>query len=393
MTAEKVDAAIVGGGLAGLSLACHKVAAGARGRTLTVIEAWPRYCHDGVFGSWAAADHPFRDCVTHSWRSWRVRAEGRAIVRTGEKETYRCVPSGRLYDAATARIAEHPNAELLLGEQVTAMREDGDGVELTLASGRRLRAGLVFDSRPGDTGSSAAPSATGARDVDLVQGFVGWHVRAALPVFDPGSVTLMDFVADESAVRFVYVLPFSEHEALVESTAFARGGLPADEHAALLRSYIAREFPQADYAILTTERGAIPMSTRPVPARVAPRILRIGTAGGMVKPSTGYSFEVVQRWSRAVASDLAAGRVPRARHPRSRRSLAMDRIFLCYMSRHPERMPATFLRLFERVPADALVRFLSDRGTLGDAARVVAALPKGPMVREAARSWRLWLRS
>ena len=71
----------------------------------------------------------------------------------------------------------------------------------------------------------------------------------------------------------------------------------------------------------------------------------------------------------------------------------MDRLFLAFLRRHPERMPALFLRMFERVAPDVLVRFLSDRASLRDAAQVAAALPVLPMLGEAIRSFRLWARS
>jgi lycopene beta-cyclase len=127
--------------------------------------------------------------------------------------------------------------------------------------------------------------------------------------------------------------------------------------------------------------------------RPGARVVPIGTAAGMVKASTGYSFEAVQRWSAAVAADLVAGR-PGTRHAvRSQRTKCMDRMFLSFMRRHPDRMPALFLRMFERVPPDAMVRFLSERGTLRDITAVAMALPVLPMLVEAARSLRLWARS
>ncbi len=70
----------------------------------------------------------------------------------------------------------------------------------------------------------------------------------------------------------------------------------------------------------------------------------------------------------------------------------MDRMFLAYMQRCPGAKPEVFLRLFERVPADVLVRFLSDRCTARDAGQVIAAMPKIPMLATALARWRLWLR-
>ena len=48
-------------------------------------------------------------------------------------------------------------------------------------------------------------------------------------------------------------------------------------------------------------------------------------------------------------------------------------------------MVGIFLQLFERVPADALVRFLSDVGTVSDAFSVMRAMPAWPFIKEAMR--------
>jgi lycopene beta-cyclase len=44
-----------------------------------------------------------------------------------------------------------------------------------------------------------------------------------------------------------------------------------------------------------------------------------------------------------------------------------------------------FLRMFERVPPDALARFLFDGGSFADDLRVMSALPAAPLVTEAFR--------
>jgi len=61
----------------------------------------------------------------------------------------------------------------------------------------------------------------------------------------------------------------------------------------------------------------------------------------------------------------------------------LDRVFLSYLARRPDEAPDLFARLFERVPAEALVRFLSESGTIADDLRVMAALPIAPFAREA----------
>ena len=73
--------------------------------------------------------------------------------------------------------------------------------------------------------------------------------------------------------------------------------------------------------------------------------------------------------------------------PRARPSVArwLDGVFVSFLEHQAAQAPEVFFRLFERVQPAALVRFLSDGATLADYLRVVWAMPKGVMTREALR--------
>src|SRR3712207_9285871 len=63
--------------------------------------------------------------------------------------------------------------------------------------------------------------------------------------------------------------------------------------------------------IAEVEDGAIPMTDAVHARRVGRRVLRLGTAGGATRASTGYTFAAMQRQAAAVAADLLVGRPPR----------------------------------------------------------------------------------
>ena len=63
-----------------------------------------------------------------------------------------------------------------------------------------LGAKVVYDTRP--SGLLIDRS-------EILQHFRGWHIKSETPVFDPETVTLMDFdVSQEQGLHFMYVLPF-----------------------------------------------------------------------------------------------------------------------------------------------------------------------------------------
>ena len=181
----------------------------------------------------------------------------------------------------------------------------------------------------------------------------------------------MDFdVSQAHGIHFIYVLPFHAHTALVESTFFTERLLPESVYEAAIETWLAQRHPHAVFQTISHEAGVIPMTTAPFDAWPSPRIVRIGTAGGHAKPSTGYAFLAVQRFVREFAprmvSALRAGGCAEPPAARSPRTTALDTIFLSYLRTSPERAPDTFYRLFERVTPAVLTRFLSDTGTLAD---------------------------
>lgn len=379
------DYVFLGAGVAGLSLAFHLAERGLRGRRLVLVDPRTSYDNDRTFCFWNVVAHPFEDLVSHRWARWRVRAD-REIVRGAPGLEYQHLPARAFYDRALARL-EEAGVELRLGGRVGEVIDEGGRVRVETESGP-IRASIGFDSRP------VRYTRGRAGDITLLQHFEGWHVRLDAPRFhDPGAATLMDFrVRQDEGIHFFYVLPYSAREALVEATWFGGSVLGDEEYAAHLTRYMQRELGATRWELVRRERGAIPMSTRVPDPRPSPRIYRLGLAGGMAKPSTGYAFQAIQRFSRELAARLDDELLPAPPPPRPWRSVTLDRIFLSYLERHPCRAPGLFRDLFDRVEPELLARFLSDEASGSECLRVMSALPFAPFTLETFRSTRLWLR-
>lgn len=219
------------------------------------------------------------------------------------------------------------------------------------------------------------------------QKFLGLRLRSRKPVFDPDRCRLMDFsVSQQRGLRFVYVLPFSDHEALVENVYLSEVDVSAREHRDELKEYLAAVYglSPSDYVVDGEEKGYIPMTDYPFPRKLGERIYSIGMLGGESRPSTGYTFLRIQRYCRALAESVVAGREVPKRIEASRYGL-LDKIFLRFMKEHPEKCPTVYLRMFAGVPPDTLVRFLTEKSTLADELRLVLAMPKTPFLKTAAR--------
>lgn len=379
---------IVGAGCAGLSLAVRLAAQPVheRGRVV-VIEPRTALGGDRTWCTWRGRPHPFEAAITHRWSKWRVVGARGAVVHTLPNRPYEQVDSVAFAAVALTRLEQGEGVEVRLGTTVRELHDEGASVRVDTDAGT-LRARLVWDGRGG------APAIDrGEDDVCWLQHFVGWVVRTERPIFDPSTVTLMDFeVSQERGPHFVYVLPYAEDLALVEDTYFSEHALSEDEYASTLRAWLDRR-GAGRFEVLRRERGAIPMDTAPVRRRASPRIVPIGLRAGAAKPSTGYAFAFIQRHSDALAIVAGDGARPPPQLPvRSPVATFFDRVFLSFLRRRPHAAPELFGALFARTPPASLVRFLLEEGGVRDHLAVMNGVPRLALALEAVRARRIWMR-
>jgi len=369
------DIAILGGGLAGLSLAVRLADPQLAHLRVLLVEARTDYRRDRTWSYWALRPHPFKDAVAVCWSRWAVQSDEACVVRSAPGLHYETIPADALYGIALDRIRRAPNINLRLGTHVAAdVAEDEDGVTVAL-DGCTLRVGLAFDTRP--------PPDIGRHG--LVQRFLGQEVETNKPVFDPGTATLMDFrCGQHGAAHFTYVLPYTPCRALVEDTWFSPRGFQVPDGRAAIRAYMERRHGIPDFAVRFEEQGALPMDPRFQP-RPGVRLLPLGTAGGASRPSTGYAFLSVQAECDRIAADLASGRLPTAPRRRSGLVRMMDHVLLDLLETRPEQAPSVFAALFARCSPRRLLRFLNDAARPPDFLAVMASMPIAPAALTAVR--------
>lgn len=377
---ERFAYVILGAGCAGLSLCYYLLERGVE-EPILILDRREDFADDRTWCFWDVEETPFSDLAVRRWRSWDVRAGGRRVVHSSECYPYLCLTGADFYRAALGRISGRANVTVRLGEDVRGLKEF-DGAVLVATSGGTYRAGRVFDGRGLSPDLAAFEEARrGGRWIS--QQFLGLRLRAREPVFDPETCTLMDFDVDQGrGLRFAYVLPFDEREALVENVYLSQTGAPPERHRQEISTYLRDRHGLAgdDYVVGGEERGDIPMTTHRFPRKTGERTHAIGTLGGETRPSTGYTFLRVQRYCRALAASLTGTDVdPDTVHPWRHR--ALDGLFLRFLRERPERCPEIYARMFAGVPPGPLVRFLTETSSPFDEARLIGALPKAPFLR------------
>ncbi|AKL64212.1 MULTISPECIES: lycopene cyclase family protein [Streptomyces] len=378
------DVAVIGAGAAGLSLAVDLVQTHSKGKaapTVIVVEAPPGPLRPAArtWCYWEAGTGPYDSLLSGSWDRLRVYgSDGSAIDQHLGPLRYKMLRSDRFEAAMTDRLGVYGVGLRRLS--VESVHDDDVGAVVHGRDVRGvpsvLRAGLVFDSRP--------PQWLPAARTTLLQHFRGWFVRTALPAFDPGAATLMDFRLPQPVcgLAFGYVLPLGQHAALVEYTEFSRRVLDDAAYERALGQYCTSVLGLSDYTVVEREQGVIPMTDGRFPRSTGRRVHLIGAAGGATRPSTGYTFAAIQRQSRQLAAAVRAGRSPARTPPvHGARVRAMDAVLLRALDTGRIDGGAFFAHLFSSVPAERVLRFMDGATSPWEDLGIGLRTPVRPMLR------------
>ena len=209
---------------------------------------------------------------------------------------------------------------------------------------------------------------------ELWQHFQGLEIETPKDVFDDEILNLMDFNCDQrNDVHFFYTLPFSKNRALVETTWLSNlEDQSLMDYDLQLENYIKNNLGIKNYKINFTEKGAIPLFY-PFFKNDNQRI-NIGSAGGMTRLSTGYTFLNIQEHSRYIVENL--DKIEKVKTFKlGKKYQFLDKVFLRVLEKHPEKMPKIFFEMF-KAPSDTVIKFLSNKSNIFEDINIVSKMPK-----------------
>lgn len=378
---ERYDYVLAGGGAAGLSLAYHMMHGGLDDRRILIIDLASKTSNDRTWCFWSDQEGPFDEIVAHRWSHIWFHGPERSHRWALNPYEYRMIRGIDFYRFTQADLAARDNVDVLNAR--VASIEDGDldtgaPALVTVEDGRQFAADFVFDSLfiPREF------QVDQQRYHFLKQHFFGWFVRTEEDVFDPDAATLFDLrVEQRGDFRFMYLLPESRRESLVEYTLFSSRLLQREEYEEAIRGYMAEHYPGVGYEITEREDGIIPMTEQPFPRRGGQRIMYTGTKGGRVKASTGFAFHRMQRDSQRIVDSLVNSGQPFHRQDAPPRYRAFDAMLLSLLDRRgPFVASRVFPALFERNPLPRLWRFLDEDGSIGENIALMSTCPWPPFI-------------
>jgi lycopene beta-cyclase len=215
----------------------------------------------------------------------------------------------------------------------------------------------------------------------LQQHFIGWFVKTETEIFNPEEATFMDFSVEQKGnTRFMYVLPVSKTEALIEYTLFSENLLQTEEYENAIQNYL-HKLGAEQFEILEKERGSIPMTCYPFWKKNTKRVLNIGTAGGWTKASTGYTFRNSDKKSSQLVDFLQKENFIMSSFHKKNRFWFYDLLLLDILHRNNELGSSIFSSLFKKGDPALIFKFLDEETNIKEDLRVILKCPKIPFIK------------
>lgn len=370
------DIIIAGGGLAGLSLAYYLADSPYEGKIL-IVDQHLEPKDDKTWCFWTKDEPPFKDIIYRKWDNLYTHSLSSSLTHSIAPYAYYCIRSQDFASHVLDKLND--DERFTFAESgITRMVQKDHKAHLFAKEGRRYEAEYIFQS-------ALPPAGLDRSEIKypLIQHFLGWEVKCTESVFDPSIATFMDFDAGwNKGVAFMYVLPWTEHEALLEYTIFSHEVESDKVYEDKIRGYLEHKLniPGNAFEITRKEQGRIPMEDRPYLPWYDHNIMNLGGAAGLTKPSTGYTFMRVQRHAKALAQSLVHDEelvLPPQSHLRFTQ---YDLLLLHILSTSTEDSLRIFRDLFKNNTIQSVLQFLDEETEFTQELKIMSSVPSGPFM-------------
>lgn len=380
---------IAGGGMAGLSLGFYLNKSSLRDKKILIIDREIKNINDHTWCFWETGKSPFEEIIFKKWKGvWFHGTDNFSQFLDLQDYTYKMIRGIDFYEYIISILKKNAN--------VTFLQANIEGIEVAVAEtievlpivktdkGNFIATEMVFDS-------SFRSKYNNPKHHNMLQHFKGWVIDTDKPVFKVNEPTLFDFrIEQKDELRFVYVLPYSETKALIEFTIFSDNLITQEEYEFYLKKYIEEtikignyQIKKEEYQISETEFGVIPMSDEEHEISPLPKVIRIGTSGGYVKASTGYTFQRSQRFLQNLIKILEENKNISNGMKLNKWKSLLDTILLNVMLKKRAPQDEIFTNLFKNNTPSRILKFLDEDTTIFEDFLVINSVPKPPFIKAA----------
>ena len=366
---QQLDFIILGGGASGLQLAYrlsnHTAFANA---SILILESNNHKGNDRTWCYWETGDGEWDDLLQNQWN--KVQFKSKNVNKTIDlgSASYKMLRSKPFYERLHQSLANNKSIQIEY-ERCICFVDKGSHVTVSTDM-QTYRCSILFNSAF-DWNVLNKQS----RYPVLQQHFLGWYIKTPRPLFDTKTAIFMDFTVPQfQETRFMYVLPYSQTEALIEYTLFSKELLDKSEYEDAIRDYL-QDKNITDYQLIEVEQGSIPMCSYPFWENNSKNVHFIGSAGGWTKASTGFTFKNINRKTTALVDHIAAKK-PLSRFAKKNRFWWYDLLFLDILAKYNHRGASLFSGMFRNNSPKRIFQFLDEQSHFLQELMIMRSFPK-----------------
>jgi lycopene beta-cyclase len=368
------DIAIIGLGCAGGHVLLELLSrTETRDLKIVVLDDFSRESMHKTLSYWERGTGKWDALVSKNWQFAYFKNKGVDKKIDLKGYTYKSINSSDFIKHALSQAAASEHVTIIKEPVLSCVTEEY--LATIIHKHGSCTATLVLDSRI-DPSFFNKPDA-----ITLDQHFKGWVIKSEQPVFETNAIVMMDYrLRDPGTTSFMYVLPRDANTALVEFTYFSKKQVADSVYDDYMSQYIKDYLNIEGFEILHTEQGSIPMTAHDFAIYHKRHIHKIGTAGGWVKPSTGYSFKSSEKKASKLISNYIAGRD--LNHDLfSKKFRFYDAIMLDVLAEDNERGAAIFQNLYTKQPIESIFAFLDEETTFAQEIAIMLPLTSWPFIK------------
>tara|TARA_B100000989_G_scaffold213477_1_gene162216 strand:- start:915 stop:1997 length:1083 start_codon:yes stop_codon:yes gene_type:complete len=346
-------AAIIGLGPSGLAV--NKLIYGDKDYEIIAFESQQLENRDNFFGFWLTSwMKPFEKKIEKKWHNWTVGDENTTINHTDKNNPY-CVISFKKWKNYCLDTENKLDIKI---EKVIKYIPVENYYKIITDCNKEYFAEKIYDSRN-----------IKEKNQELIQHFFGINIITEEKKFDDTKLTLMHFTKESNLLHFIYVLPFSDKKALVESTIFSKEVCNEDWYRKRIHKFLKKN-NIGKYQEISNEKGVIPMFFNEEKISMDPKIFNIGIRGGACKPSTGYAFSfLIKQIQLLKHTDKNYVKIHKYLDK------LMDKVFLNYLKNNNEN-GKSFLNIARNLNGTEFKNFMMGQSSFITKLKIIRSMPK-----------------
>jgi len=356
---------IIGGGLAGLQLALRlEQEVFFKGKKIAIIEPSNKSTNDKTWCFWEEGKGNWDHLITKKWKKGTFISSEITQDLDLDPYSYKMLKSLDFYEYAKEKLSTSEDI-FFIKDKISKI----DKVTRTaIGEADNYTATHFFDSRP------PSDYKTDEKSSVIYQHFKGIKIKTEKAHFDPNAFTMMDYrIKYKDSTCFTYILPTAKNEALIEFTFFTPFLTEESVYDEKLEEYIKSVLKIDTYEIMESEKGMVPMTDYPFHDQNSKYITKIGTAGGWVKASSGYSFKNTEAKIEKLIENIKSGLRPSA-NLMNKKFQFYDAIFLDVLEKRNDLGESLFTKFYTKNSIQEIFKFLDEETSFSEELKIMFSL-------------------